>query len=97
MKSAWALFLAKTMVLPSRSPPATFSPWVIRFSSTLSTVSVLNSHLFRAAESTASGTLPSSSHSSASHCSFSSSDRSWYLMPSRWNLSGTEMALGGTR
>ena len=39
-----------------------------------------------------SGTLPSSFHSSASHCSFSSSDSSSYLMPSRWNLSGTETA-----
>jgi hypothetical protein len=37
------------------------------------------------------------STSSASHSSFSSSERSSYLMPSRWNLSGTEIATGGTR
>ena len=69
----------------------------MRCASTLSTVSLLNSHLLTASASTRSGTVPSSSHSSASHWSFSSSDSPSYLMPSRWNLSGTETALGGTR
>src|SRR5207245_11044470 len=95
--SAGCWFLAKRMVLPSRSPPATVMPLVIRCSSTLSTVSLLNSHLLTASASTRSGTLPSSSHSSASHWSLSSSDSSSYLIPSRWNLSGTETARGGTR
>ena len=72
-------------------------PRVIRCSSTLSTVSLLKSHRLTASASTRSGTLPSSSHSSASHCSFSSSDRSSYVMPSRWNLSGTDTARAGTR
>ena len=73
MNTAWSWFFAKMIVLPSRSPPATFSPCVIRCSSTLSTVSALNSHLLIAAGSTRSGIVPSSSHSSASHASFSSS------------------------
>ena len=42
----------------------------------LSTVSALNSHLLSAGASTLAGTSPSSSHSSASHFSFSSSE-SW--------------------
>ena len=45
MNSAWSWFLAKMIVLPSRSPPATFWPRVIRCASTLSTVSSLKSHL----------------------------------------------------
>src|SRR5664279_1915678 len=35
MKSAWAWFLAKMVVLPSRSLPATFCPRVIKCSNTL--------------------------------------------------------------
>src|SRR6266850_8085728 len=97
MNLAWSWFLAKTIVFPNRSPPATFTPLVIRCPSTLSTVSSLNSHLLTASASTRSGTLPSSSHSSASHLSLSSSERSSYLIPSRWNFSGTETERGGTR
>src|SRR5262249_46978621 len=64
MKSACCWFLAKMIVFPNRSPPATFRPRVIRCSNTLSTVSLLKSHLLTASASTRSGTVPSSSHSS---------------------------------
>ena len=86
------------IVLPSRSPPATFWPRVIRCSSTLSTVSSLNSHLLTAVgldrgrarrrprPTRARPTAPSPLRTGR---------RS--VMPSRWNLSGTETALGGTR
>ena len=48
-------------------PPATVRPRVMRCSRTLSTVSLLNSHLLTASASTRLGTSPSSSHSSAYH------------------------------
>ena len=74
MNSAWALFLAKMIVLPSRSPPATRCPLVMSTLSIWSTVSVLNSHLLTASPETSSGGS-SSPHSSMSQASLSASDR----------------------
>ena len=61
---------------------STFSPYCIKCFSTLSTVSSLKSHLFKALLSTSSGTKFSSFQSKLSHSSFSSSLSSSYLIPS---------------
>src|SRR6476620_2238518 len=47
MNRSWSLLRAKMTFLPSRSPPATRCPWVIRCAMTLSTVSRLTSWLFQ--------------------------------------------------
>jgi len=69
----------------------------MRWARTLSTVSSLKSHAFSADDSTLSGIGSSSPHSRASYFSCSFGKRSLYLMPWRWNLIGTETAMGGTR
>ena len=96
MNSAWAWFLAKMIVLPIRSPPATLCPSVIRVASTLSTVSSLNRNRLSSSAPTSSGG-PSSPHSRLSHWSFSSSVRSAYRMPWRRNFVPTATPFGGTR
>ena len=74
-------------------PSATFRPWVIRCSSTLSTVSVLNSHLFIAGGFDGAGQRRLVPFERVPVLLFFLG-RSSYLMPSRWKFQRHRNRLG---
>ena len=76
MNSACVWFLAKMIVLPSRSPPATLWPCVIRVGEHLVDGVLVEQEPVELLGGDLVGRSPSSPQSSASHSSFSSSDRS---------------------
>jgi hypothetical protein len=79
----------------ARLNPLTFIPSFIKCSNTLSTVSVLKSHLFKAPLPIVSGVSSEvGSPNFSSYSSFSLSDSSEYLIPSLWNFKGTLIDFG---